>query len=61
MSRIKDVLMDIEELYHRGMKPQDIAESLKISITLVNDGIRNLCGANEDYEYYMEEGNESND
>jgi hypothetical protein len=43
------------------MKPQDIAESLKISITLVNDGIRNFCGANEDYEYYMEEGNESND
>jgi orotate phosphoribosyltransferase-like protein len=61
MSRIKDMLMDIQELYHSGMKSQDIAEILNVSTTLVNDAIYNFCGVTKKYKYYKGEEIGSND
>lgn len=40
MSYMKNLLMDILELYELGATPQEISESLKIDLKMVKDTIR---------------------
>lgn len=47
MSRIKDLIMEICDLYEGGMEPDVIAVTLEVKVKLVTDILKDYC---ETYE-----------
>ena len=58
MSKMKDFLLDVEELYYSGFSPNEISVRLGVSLKLVKDAIHNFSGPTEDDEYYEDDQDE---
>ena len=50
MSRMSNMIMEIEELLMAGQMPEDIAESLSIPVSWVYDTEDRLAGADEPWD-----------
>lgn len=59
MGKIKNFLLDVEELYYSGFTANEISVRLGVSLKMVKDAIHQFNGPTEDYEFYEddEDGN----